>query len=131
MSAFSSASAFFSVIFAGVGGDHDLQDLVFQLARLRLRKLDLVHQRLVLLVGLDVQRLVAILADFLLLVLNVGFVLAAGGFVGLHGGLRGFDLGLGAGKLGLDCPTCLGSAAISACQRGNPGIDLLQVDEIL
>ncbi len=50
---------------------------------LLLGKLDLVQESLVLFVGFDGERLVAILRDFLLLVLNSAFVLAPGRFVGL------------------------------------------------
>src|ERR1017187_7155848 len=89
-------------LFARVGSDHDLQDLVFQLADLGLGKLDFVVQRPVLVVGFDLQRLVAVFADLLLLVLDVGLVLAAGDLVGLHRGLGGVGVGFGTGGLGLD-----------------------------
>src|SRR5208282_1443855 len=82
---------------ARVGSNHDLEDLVFALADFGLGLLDLAQERLVLLVGFDGERLVAILADLLLLVLDFGFVLAAGGVVRLDCGLNTFDSGFGAG----------------------------------
>src|ERR1035438_8175648 len=69
---FQSDLRLFDRFFARVGSDHDFQDLVFQLADFRLGKLDLVIQRPVLVVGLHLQRLVAVPADLLLLVLVGG-----------------------------------------------------------
>src|SRR5579863_1826641 len=73
------------VLLARFGVDHELENLVFVEADILFRKLDLVHQSFVLFVGLYFERLVAVLGDFLLLVLNGGFVLAARGIDSLDG----------------------------------------------
>ena len=52
------------------GIQHGLQNAIFRGADILLGKLDLVHQRLVLFVGLHFQRLVTVLGDFLLFGLN-------------------------------------------------------------
>ena len=94
-------------------------------------KLDLLHQRFVFLVGLDVERLVAVLADLQLLVLDVGLVLSARGLVRLGSGQHGLDLCLAAGKLGFDLGDVLRQGGDFRPQRGDLRINLLQLDEIL
>ena len=63
------------VLVAGVGVEHQLQNLVFVGLDVLLGELDFVQQRLVLFVGFYGKRLVAILGDFALQVLNGAFVL--------------------------------------------------------
>src|ERR1700730_17171982 len=77
---------------ARVGIDHQLENLVFVGGNFLFRELDFVEQRLVLVVGLDVQRLVAVFGNLTPQVGNGGFVLAAGGFVGLDRGLSVLQL---------------------------------------
>jgi len=57
-----------------------------------------MQEGFVLLVGFYRQRLVAILGDFALLVLNGAFVLSLGRFVGLNSCLRPLQAGFGSGK---------------------------------
>ena len=116
---------------ARIGGNHDVQDFVFQLADFRLGLLDLAEQRLVLLVGLDGERLVAIFADLLLLVLDVGLVLAAGTLVRLHRRLDGLDASFRRRELGLDLSHLGGKRSHLRLQCGNADIDLLQVYQLL
>ncbi len=89
----------FHVLVARLGIHHHLEDLVLVGADLLLSELDLVHQRFVLVVGLDGQRLVAELGDLALQVEDVGFVLLAGGLVGFGGGLGFLEFGPGGGQL--------------------------------
>ena len=49
------------VVFPGFGVDHELKNLVFSGTDFLLGELDFMHQRLVLLVGLHVEGLVAVL----------------------------------------------------------------------
>src|ERR1700680_3432183 len=64
---------------ARVGIDHQLENLVFVGGNFLFGELDLVEQRLVLVVGFYVERLVAIFGNFAAHVGDGGFVLAAGG----------------------------------------------------
>ena len=79
------------ILLADLAIDHQLQDLVFVGANVLLCELDLVQQSFVLFVGLDGERLVAVLGDFLLLVLNRALVFTAGRFVGLDSSLGFFQ----------------------------------------
>src|SRR5581483_4536122 len=83
---------------ASVRVDHQLQNLVLVRGDFFLSELDLVQQRFVLLVGFYIQRLVAVLGNFAAQLSDVGLVFAAGSFVGLDGGLRLVQLGLGSGE---------------------------------
>src|SRR5215469_18882895 len=72
--------------FAIVGGDHQFQNLIFRGGDFLFGELDLLHQGPVFLIGFHIQRLIAVFADLLLLVLDVGFVFLARGLVGLGSG---------------------------------------------
>jgi hypothetical protein len=74
---------------------------------------------------------VAVLADFLLLVLDVRFVFAAGGLIGLGGRQHGLDLRLASSEFGFNLGYMLRQGGDFCPQRGDLGIDLLQLDEIL
>src|SRR2546429_2461256 len=85
----------FYIFLASFGADHQLQNLVFIGADVTLGELNLVQQRLILLVGFYFERLVAILGDFPLQVLDGNFVLASGGFVRFDAGFVRFRPGFG------------------------------------
>jgi hypothetical protein len=76
-----------------------------------------VQKRLVLLVGFDVERLVAVLGDLALEVLDGGFVLLAGSLVGFGRVLRLSSLALVAASFSSMTATRLGSAATSSFSR--------------
>jgi len=63
-------------------------------------------------------------------VLDLGLVLAAGGFVSFHGGLRRLDMGLGDGKFGLDLLHLPGQRGYLGSERSHAGIGLLQVNQL-
>ena len=107
----------FDFFFAGVGVDHQLENLVFVGGDFFLGELNFVQQCFVLVVGFYVERLVAILGNFSAQVVDGGVELLAGGFVGFDRGLRLFEFGLGAGKLLLDDGDALGNSATSSCRR--------------
>src|SRR5579863_223806 len=87
---------------AGIGIDHEFEDFVLGGRDFFLSKLNLAEQRLVLFVGFHIERLVAILRDLAAQIGNRAVVLAAGGLVGLDGGLGFFELGFGSGEFLLD-----------------------------
>src|SRR5205807_5586287 len=82
----------FHFLVAGVGIDHQFEDLVLVGRDFLFGELDLVQQGFVLLVGFYVERLVAVLGDFAAELGNVGVVLAAGGFIGLDGSVSLIEL---------------------------------------
>ena len=78
-----------------------------------------------MLVGLYVEGLVAVLGDFSPQVADVGFVLAAGGLVGLDGGMGLFELGFGSGEFLLDDGNALGKFGDLIVQASNFLVDIL------
>src|SRR5437588_5870645 len=84
--------------FTGVGVEHQLKNLVFIACDFLLGELDFVQQSLVLFVGFDGERLVAVLGNLAAKVGDCGVVFAAGGFVCLCVGLGSIQLSLGAGQ---------------------------------
>src|SRR5580700_10447429 len=92
----------FHFLVARVSIDHQTQDLVFGGGDLGFGKLNLVQQRLVLLVGFYVERLVAVFGNLAAGVGNRSFILAARRFVGFDGGLCFVQSGLGASQLVLN-----------------------------
>ena len=76
---------------SGSGFRHQLQDPVLGLANLFLDELDLVLERLVLLVGLGSQHLIAELGDLLLVHLDLAFQPLAILLVGGESGFVGFQ----------------------------------------
>ena len=84
----------FDFFVARVSVDHQLENLVFVRGDFLFGELDLVQQGLVLVVGLYVERLVAILGNLSAEIVDGGVVLAAGGFVGFDRGLSFFQLSL-------------------------------------
>ena len=96
----------FHILVARLDVDHDLEDAIFVNADFLFGELDLMEERFVLIVGLDVEGLVAVLGDFALEILDGRFELLFIGFVGFGGGASLFQVGLGAGELLLDgCDT--------------------------
>ena len=75
---------------ARLGGDHQLENFVFVCCDLLIGKLDLVQQRLVLLVGLHVERLVAVLGNLPAQIGDCSFMLPPCSFVGFYSGARLF-----------------------------------------
>ena len=86
-----------------IGSNHQLKNLVLIGAYVLLGELDLMHQCPVLLVGFHFERLVAILRNLLLHVLDSGFVLSAVGFIGLDGDLGVFQNRFGSRQLLFNC----------------------------
>src|SRR4029077_17960277 len=84
----------FDFFIAGVGVDHQLENLVFVSGDFFFCELNFVEESFVLIVGLYLDRLVPILGNFSAEVVNGGVVLAAGGFVSLDGRLGLFQLSL-------------------------------------
>src|SRR5438270_2758934 len=121
----------FDFLVARVGIDHHLQNLVFVSGDLFFSELDFVQQRLVLIVCFNVERLVAILGNFSAEIVDGGIVLAAGGLVGLDGGLGFFQLSFGAGQFLLDDGDALGEFGNLVLQTSDFRIDALQFQQIL
>ena len=115
---------------AGVGVDHQLENLVFVGGDFFFRELDLVQQRFVLIVGFDVERLVAVLGNFAAEIADGGVVLAAGGFVGFDGGLGLLQLSLCARQLLLDYGNALGEFGDFVLQAADFLVGLLQFQQI-
>ena len=115
----------FHVLVAGVGVEHQFQNLVFVGLDFLLGELDFVQQRFVLFVGFYGERLVAILGDFALQVLDGAFVLSPGGFVGLDGGFGLFQSGFGAGQLFFDGGHAFGQRGDFLIEAENFAVRLL------
>jgi hypothetical protein len=107
---------------------HAFQDLVLDDADFLLGKADLMHQGLVLIVGLDLERLVAVLGNLLLQRLNINFQLAAVGLVSLDSGPGALDLRLGIGQLGFDFAYTAGQGGDFVLQALNLPVGLLELD---
>src|ERR1700686_4491389 len=114
-----------------VGVDHQLENLVFVGGNFFLGELDLVQKCLVLIVGLDVERLVAIFGNFAAQIGDGGFVLPAGGFVGLDRSLSFFQLRLGACQFLLDHGNPLGKFGDFVLQTADFLVCILQFQQIL
>ena len=130
VSAFQLGLRGFDFFVARVGVDHHLENLVFVAGNFLFSELDLVQKRFVLVVGLDVERLIAIFGDFAAEVGDCGVVLAAGGFVGLDGGLRLFQLRFGACQLLLDDGNTLGKFGDLILQTADFFIRVLQFQQV-
>src|SRR5208283_2355171 len=115
---------------ARVGVDHQLENLVLVGGNFFFRELDLVQQRFVLVVGLDVEGLIAIFGDFAAEVGDRGFVLAAGGLVGLDGGLGLLHLRLRACQFLLDDGDALGKFRDLVLQTADLFVRVLQFQQI-
>src|SRR4051812_17112002 len=115
----------FDGFFLRFGAFHQLEDLVFGGADILLGEGDLMHQRFVLLVGLDVERLRFVLGDLFLMRLDVGLEISAGGLVALNGVFGVFDCGFGSGQLGLDLGDALGKGRNLLSQTGDLGVNIL------
>ncbi len=121
----------FDVLVARLGIDHQVENLVLVGADFLLGELDLVHQGLVLVVGFHGQRLVAELRNLALQVLDGGFVLLAGSFVGLGGGFGLFQLGLGRCQLVFDYGDALGQRSHLFLQAQDFLVGNLQFHQVL
>ncbi len=115
---------------ARVGVDHHLENLVFVGGNFFFGKLDLVEESLVLVVGLDVEGLIAVLGDFATEVVDCGVVLAAGGFVGLDGGLGLFELRFRACQFLLDDGDALGKFGDLVLQTADFLVGVLQAQQV-
>ena len=120
----------FDFFVAGVGVDHQLENLVFVGGDFFFGELDLVQQSFVLFVGLYVEGLVAILGNFAAEVGDGGVVLAAGGFVGFDGGLGFFELGFGPGQFLLDDGDAFGEFGNLVLQTADFLVGVLQFQQI-
>src|SRR5216684_4012892 len=87
-----------NLFFAGVGIEHQLENLVFVAHDFLHGVLDFVQQSLVLVVGFDGERLIAILGNLAPQIGYCSVVLAAGSLVGFCVGLGFLELSLGAGE---------------------------------
>ena len=120
----------FHFFVARVGIHHQLENLVFGGGDLFFRKLNLVQQRLVLLVGFYVERLVAVFGNLAAEIGDCGFVFAAGSFVGFDGGLSFFQLQLGVGQLVFDGGDAFGEFGDFILQAANFLIRFLQAQQV-
>ena len=120
----------FHFLVARVRIHHQLQNLVFGGGNFFFRKLDLVQQRLVLVVGFYVERLVAVLGNLAAQVGDGSVVFAAGGFVGLDGGLSFFQLSFGVGQLVFDGGDALGEFGDFILQAADFLIRFLQAQQV-
>ena len=115
----------------GLGIDHQFQNLVFVGANILFRELNLVHQRFVLLVGLHFERLVAVLGDLLLPVLDGALEGAPGRFVGLYSCLGFLQHGLGSRQPLLNRSHPLGKGGNFLFKTKNLAVGALQFDQVL
>ena len=116
----------FHFLVADLGVDHQFQNFVFGGGNFFFRKLDFVQQGFILVVGLYVERLVAILRDLSAQVGDGSVVFAAGGFVGLDGGLSVLQLSFGARQLLFDHGYALGEFGNFILQAADFFIRILQ-----
>ena len=120
----------FDFFVARVGVDHQLENLVFVGGDLFFGELDFVQQSFVLFVGLYVEGLVAVLGNLAAEFGDGSVVLAAGGFVGLDGGLGFFELGFDAGQLLLDHGDALGKFGDLVLQTADFLVRILKFQEV-
>ena len=109
---------------------HQLENFVFIAADILLGKLDLVHQGLVLVVSFDLKRLVAVLGDFALQVLDSGFEFAASRFIGLDGGTGLLEVGPGTGQFFFNFGDALREFSNFGLKAGDFAVGLLHGNEV-
>ncbi|MGA9385096.1 MAG: hypothetical protein WBV63_08750 [Candidatus Sulfotelmatobacter sp.] len=109
---------------------HQLKNLVLSRGDFLLGKLDFVQQRLVLLVGFYVERLVAVLGDLAAKVRNCGVVFAPGGFVGFYRALGLFQLSFGVCQLVLDGSDTVGEFGDFILQAPDFLVRFLQAQQV-
>ena len=118
------------ILLLGVGVDHRLQDLIFQLADFLFGEGDLVHQGAVLVVGLDRQGLFTKLRNVLVVTLDFRFMFAPRYLVGLDRGLRLGNALIGVGQFGFDGLHLPRQVCDFGAQLRDFLLDLLQLDQL-
>src|SRR5581483_663728 len=119
------------LLLAALGIDHQLKNLVFRAADLLVGKVDFVLQGAVLVVGFDVQHLVAVLGDFLLQILDARFIFAPGSIVGFDGGFRLIENCFRARELFFDGRYAFGQRGYFLVEAQDFTIGFLEFEKVL